>query len=162
MSIAPKFRLHCEDGPVKKWSNQREKKRRRRKSIVHSASNILMPLSVERDVWKWWSLCQLLDIRGVFNWGPSGAGRDMGDVERELAWLVLDEVGRPVVRQSSLSHTRAGQYDMKFISQCILNIDGNDIYHDFFFSHFNSNQSNVIKCRTDSGIVTICYLKLKL
>lgn len=27
----------------------------------------------------------------------------MGDVERELAWPVLDEVGRPVVRQYCLS-----------------------------------------------------------
>lgn len=54
------------------WRNGATKKER--KSIVHSASNILMPLSAEKDVLKWWTLCQLLDIRGVFNWGPSGVG----------------------------------------------------------------------------------------
>lgn len=69
----------------------------------------------------------------------------MGDAERELAWPVLDEVGRPVVRQrcrplSSLYQTKAGQFDMKFVSQCMLNADGNDIHiMVFFFSH-NSDQ----------------------
>lgn len=62
----------------------------------------------------------------------------MGDAERELAWPVLNGVGRPVVRQysrplSSLSRTRAGPYDMKVIAQCTLNIDSNEIYHDMYF-----------------------------
>lgn len=90
--------MNCENGRAEKCSNQKKKKKSR-KSIV-SASNILMPHSVKRDEWKWWSLCQLLDIGRVFNWGLSRDGRrNTVDVERAIAWPVLDEKGRPVMRQ---------------------------------------------------------------
>lgn len=42
--------------------------------------------------------CQLLDIRRVFNWGPSGDGKNMGRV-RQLAWWGWDEAHRPIVKQ---------------------------------------------------------------